>query len=70
VVIIFRDNCEFYRDSRCLKKNAFCDLKCDMDRFEGGFVRVRASLRTEEKSEGDPDLKNPLSSRLHRIAKR
>jgi hypothetical protein len=70
VVIIFRNKCEFYRDSKCIKKNAFCDLKCDMDGFGGGFTGLSASVRTEEKSKGDPDLENALSSRLHTIAKR
>jgi hypothetical protein len=41
-----------------------------MDGLEGGFTPLRASLGIEEKSEGDPDLENPLSSRLHTIAKR
>ena len=57
--IIFGNNCEFYQDAKCLKKNAFCDLKCDdIDGFEGGFVPLRESLDTEEKGEDNSDLKN------------
>ncbi len=62
--IIFGNNCEFYQDAKCLKKYAFCDLKCDdIDGFEGGFVPLRESLDTEEKGEDKSDLKNlpPLS---------
>jgi hypothetical protein len=59
VFIIFGNNCEFYQDAKCLKKNAFCDLKCDdIDGFEGGFVPLRESLDTEEKGEDNSDLKN------------
>lgn len=68
--MIYGNNCEFYREGKCLKKNAFCDLKCDMDSLEGGFIGLRASLKTEEKSEGDPDLKKPPSYRLHTIARK
>jgi len=65
VFIIFGNNCEFYQDAKCLKKNAFCDLKCDdIDGFEGGFVPLRESLDTEEKGEDNSDLKNLCPSHL------
>jgi hypothetical protein len=65
VFIIFGNNCEFYQDAKCLKKNAFCDLKCgDIDGFEGGFVPLRESLDTEEKGEDNSDLKNLPPFRL------
>jgi len=65
VFIIFGNNCEFYQDAKCLKKNAFCDLKCDdIDGFEGGFVPLRESLDTEGKSEDNSDLKNLPPFRL------
>ncbi len=63
--IIFGNNCEFYQDAKCLKKNAFCDLKCDdMDGFEGGFVSLREPLDLEGKSEDNSDLKNLCPSHL------
>jgi hypothetical protein len=62
---IFGNNCEFYQDAKCLKKNGFCDLKCDdIGGFEGGFVTLRESLNTEEKSEDNSDLKNLCPSHL------
>jgi hypothetical protein len=65
VFIIFGNSCEFYQDAKCLKKNAFCDLKCDdMDGFEGRFEPLRESLDTEGKSEENSDLKNLLSFRV------
>jgi hypothetical protein len=57
VFIIFGNDCKFYIDAKCLKKNAFCDLNCDIDGFEGEFVPLRESLGTEEKSEDNSDLK-------------
>jgi len=65
VFIIFGNSCEFYQDAKCLKKNAFCDLKCDdMGGFEGGFLPLRESLYTEGKSEDNSDLKNLQPFRL------
>ena len=61
---IFENNCEFYQDAKCLKKNAFCDLKCEDDSFGDGFVPLRESLYTEEQSEDNSDLKNLSPSRL------
>ena len=56
---MFGNNCEFYQDAKCLKKNAFCDLKCDdTDNFEGGFLPLPESLDTEEKGEDSSDLMN------------
>lgn len=55
---IFGNNCEFYQDAKCLKKKAFCDLKCEDDSFEGGFVPLPESLDTEENSEDNSDLEN------------
>ena len=46
--IIFGNNCKFYQDAKCLKKNAFCDLKCENDGIEDGFVPLHRSLDTEE----------------------
>jgi hypothetical protein len=64
VFTIFENNCEFYQDAKCLKKNAFCDLKCEGDNFEDGFIPLRESLDTEEKSEDNSDLKNLPPFRL------
>ena len=62
--IIFGNNCEFYQDAKCLKKNAFCDLKCENDSFEGGFVPLRESPDTEEKNVDNSDLENLSLIRL------
>jgi hypothetical protein len=65
VFIIFGNNCEFYQDAKCLKKNAFCDLKCDdIDGFEGGFLPLREFLNSEEKRGDNSDLKNLCPSHL------
>ena len=58
VFIIFVNRCEFYQDTKCLKKNAFCDLQCEKDGFDNGFEPLRESLHIEEKNEDNPDLKN------------
>jgi hypothetical protein len=64
VFIIFGNDCEFYRNAKCFKKNAFCDLKCEDDSFKDGFVPLRESMDTEEKSEDNSDLKNLPPLRL------
>jgi len=58
VFIIFRNDCKFYQDAKCLKKNAFCDLKCENDSIEDGFLLLPESLQTEEKTEDNSDLEN------------
>jgi hypothetical protein len=71
VLIIFGNNCKFYQDAKCIKKNAFCDLKCDIDGFEGEFLPLREFLDTEEKSEDNSDLKNLPPFRLqNNVAKK
>jgi len=64
VFIIFGNNCKFYQDAKCLKKNSFCDLKCDIDGFDGEFLPLREFLDTEERSEDNSDLKNLPPFRL------
>ena len=58
VFIIFVNRCEFYQDTKCLKKNAFCDLQCEKDGFDNGFEPLRESLHIEGKSGDNPNLKN------------
>ena len=55
VFIIFGNNCKFYQDAKCLKKNAFCDLKCEKDGIEDGFVPLRRSLDAEELGQDNSD---------------
>ena len=62
--MIFRNDCEFYKNAKCLKKNAFCDLNCEKNGFDDGFVPLSKSLDTEEKSEDNPDLENLPPLRL------
>lgn len=72
VFIIFGNNCKFYRDAKCLKKNGFCDLKCDIDGFEGGFVPLCEPLDTMEKSQDNLDLtkQSPFRPQNHVVKKR
>ena len=62
--IIFENNCKFYQDAKCLKKNAFCDLKCENDGIEDGFVPLRKPLDTEEKAQDNSDLEKLPPLRL------
>jgi hypothetical protein len=64
VFIIFRNDCEFYKNANCLKKNAFCDLQCGKTGFEDGFVPLREFLHAGEKSEDNSDLENLSPLRL------
>jgi hypothetical protein len=64
VFIIFGNDCEFYQDAKCLKKNAFCDLQCEKDGFDNGFVPLRESFHAEEKNEDNSNLKNLPPLRL------
>ncbi len=69
--VIFENNCKFYQDAKCLKKNAFCDLKCENDGIEDGFVPLRKSLDTEEEGQDNSDLeKLPPLRLLGTIAKK
>jgi len=70
VFIIFENNCKFYQDAKCLKKNACCDLKCENDGIEDGFVPLRRSLDTEEKGQDNSDLKKLPPLRLPGIIRR
>jgi hypothetical protein len=70
VFIIFENNCKFYQDAKCLKKNAFCDLKCENDGIEDGFVPLRKSLDTEEKAQDNSDLEKLPPLRLPGIIRR
>jgi len=71
VFIIFVNDCKFYQDAKCLKKNSFCDLQCEKDGFDNGLESLRESLRTEGESEDNSDLKNLPPSHLPRtITKR
>ena len=62
--IIFENNCKFYQDAKCLKKNAFCDLKCENDGIEDKFVPLRKPLDTEEKAQDNSDLEKLPPLRL------
>ncbi len=62
--IIFENNCKFYQDAKCLKKNAFCDLKCENDSIEGEFLPLSKSLDTEEKARDNSDLQKLPPLRL------
>ena len=64
VFIIFENDCQFYQDAKCLKKNAFCDLQCEKDGFEDGFEPLREFLHIEEKSEDNSDMNNLPRLRL------
>jgi hypothetical protein len=69
VFIIFGNRCKFYQDAKCLKKNAFCDLKCDVDGFENGFGPLPEPLDAEGKNEDNSGLRN-LPFRLRTIIKK
>jgi hypothetical protein len=64
VFLIFGSKSEFYQEAKCLKKNTFCDLKCEKDGLENGFVPLCGFLHTEEKSENNANLKNLPPLRL------
>jgi hypothetical protein len=70
VLIIFGSSCEYYQDAKCLKKKAYCDLKCENDGIEDGFVPLRKSLDTEEKGQDNSDLKKLPPLRLPGIIRR
>jgi hypothetical protein len=55
VFIIFGNNCKFYQDAKCVKKNASCDLRCESDGIEDGFLSLRRSLDTEETDQDNSD---------------
>jgi hypothetical protein len=62
--IIFRNDCEFYKNIKWFEKKAFCDLQFGKDGLEDGLVPLCESLYTKEKTEGNSDLKNLPPLRL------
>jgi hypothetical protein len=53
---MLESSCKYYQDAKCIKKNAFCDLKCDIDGFEEGIRPLSDPSATLEVEQGDSEI--------------